>query len=99
MLSDVKCRRLTLIDLELASGSDMRPIVIDLWLTLDNVRGDLEGLFRSTAFGVDQFMAFELQLRGGSIKRMELIWESLKLGGMEVKQKVANIANFSVLVF
>ena len=99
MLSDVKCRNLTLNDLELASGSDMRPIVIYHWLTLDNVRGDLEGLFRSTAFGVDQLMAFQLQLRGGSIKRMELIWESLKLGGMEVKQKVANIANFSVLVF
>jgi len=63
MLSDVKCRNLTLNDLELASGSDMRPIVIYHWLTLDNVRGDLEGLLRSTALGVDQLMAIELQLR------------------------------------
>ena len=54
MLSDVKCKYLTIRDLELASGSDIRPIVVSHWFTLDNVRGDLEGLFRSTtsAFGL-----------------------------------------------
>ena len=65
MLSDVKCKYLTISDLELASGSDIRPIVVSHRLKLDNVRGDLEGLFRSTtsAYGDDQEVTFELNLR------------------------------------
>jgi len=61
MLSDVKCKYLTISDLELASGSDIRPIVVSHRLKLDNVRGDLEGLFRSTTS--DQEVTFELNLR------------------------------------